>query len=62
MHLPWPWQLLYRCPALRTGVAALRGKIIRLKIAPDEDNAGLKEADNKIGSKDSQLGSKGQRR
>lgn len=42
-------------------MAALIGKIIHLKIAPDEDNAGLKEADNKIGSKDSQLGSKWQK-
>lgn len=41
-------------------MAALPGRIIHLKIAPDEDNVGLKEADN-IGSKDSQLGSKGQR-
>lgn len=43
-------------------MAALLGKIIHLKIAPDEDNAGLKEADNKIGSKDSQLGSKWRKR
>lgn len=41
-------------------MAALPGRIIHPKIAPDEDNVGLKEADN-TGSKDSQLGSKGQR-
>lgn len=61
--LPVPlWQMLDRCAALPGRGGSTPGEIIHPQIAPDEDNVGCKEADNKIGSKSLQLGRKRRKR